>query len=584
MTTLKTTRAKPVLGSKNHIMLLFAALMITMLMASLNQTVLSAALPTMVGELNGVEHMAWIITAFILASTIMMPVYGKLGDLFGRKPLLIIAILIFMSGSVLGALSGTMNGVILARVVQGLGGGGLMILSQATIADVIPARERGKYMGVMGGVFALSSVAGPLLGGWLTEGPGWRWAFWLNLPLGVLAVLATIFLLHVPRTVNEARPKIDVVGMMMMGIATTTLVLACTWGGNTYAWDSPEILGLFAATLVFAVAFVLVERKVSEPVIPLMLFKNRNFVLTTFAALMVGIAMFGAIGYMPTYLQMVTGFGPTQAGLLMIPMMGALLVTSIVVGRQVSASGRYKKVMMAGTLGLGLGLGLLSTIHSDTEVYMICVFLGVIGLGLGMSMQMLTLVAQNSFPLKFVGTATAGQNYFRQVGATLGSAVVGSLFASRLKDILADKLPDGASSGASTNSLTPELVTSLPAPIREVIVSAYNEALVPLFLWMVPLAIAATIALFFMKESKLATRIEREIPATSAAEGQLAASDVPGPTYHREPVSVGAGGGGSEPSRVPSMAPVPAAQAMEPVGDGPGQRPRGAHRAGVEGD
>ncbi|MGO2534050.1 DHA2 family efflux MFS transporter permease subunit [Arthrobacter rhombi] len=579
MTTLKTTKAKPVIGSKNHIMLLFAALMITMLMASLNQTVLSAALPTMVGELNGVEHMAWIITAFILASTIMMPVYGKLGDLFGRKPLLIVAILIFMSGSILGALSGTMNGVIIARVVQGLGGGGLMILSQATIADVIPARERGKYMGIMGGVFALSSVAGPLLGGWLTEGPGWRWAFWLNLPLGVLAVLATIFLLHVPRTLNDVRPKIDVVGMMMMGIATTTLVLACTWGGNTYAWDSPEILGLFGATVLFGVAFVLVERKVSEPVIPLMLFKNRNFVLTTFAALMVGIAMFGAIGYMPTYLQMVTGFGPTEAGLLMIPMMGALLVTSVVVGRQVSASGRYKKVMMAGTLLLGLGLGLLSSIHADTEVYMICVFLGVIGLGLGMSMQMLTLVAQNSFPLKFVGTATAGQNYFRQVGATLGSAVVGSLFASRLKDILADKLPAGASSGASTNSLTPELVTSLPAPIRDVIVSAYNEALVPLFLWMVPLAIAATIALFFMKEVTLATRIEREIPAAAVSEGQLAGADAPAPAEQREPVSVGAGGGGSEPSQVPSMAPVPATQVSEAAGSEAGQRPRGAHRA-----
>ncbi|WP_417218406.1 MDR family MFS transporter [Arthrobacter sp.] len=610
MTTTKPTRSKPVHGSKNHILLLFAALMVTMLMASLNQTVLSAALPTMVGELNGVEHMAWIITAFILASTVMMPVYGKLGDLFGRKPLLIFAIVVFMCGSVFGALSDTMNLVIIARVIQGLGGGGLMILSQAIIADVIPARERGKYMGVMGGVFAVSSVAGPLLGGWLTEGPGWRWAFWLNLPLGLVAVLATIFLLHIPKTTNSTRPKIDVMGMTLLALATTSLVLAGTWGGNTYAWDSPTILGLFAAAVVAAALFVLVESKVSEPVMPLMLFKNRNFVLTTFSGLMIGIAMFGAIGYMPTYLQMVTGYGPTEAGLLMIPMMGCLLITSVIVGRQVSKSGRYKIVMIAGTLVLGLGLFLLSTIHADSPVYLICVFLGVMGLGLGMCMQMLTLVAQNSFPLRYVGTATAGQNYFRQVGATLGSAVVGSLFASRLTDLLKDKMPAGAGSsgGPSANSLTPELVTSLPDPIRNIIISSYNEALVPLFLWMVPLAIAAAISLSFMTEKALATKIERDIPSESLSTGQVghvedhstgraaaahrvqaddagasSAARSPEDTQQeavREKVSVSAAGAGRERGQVPSMGPVPARDAVaDPDVSGNGQHRRGAHRA-----
>ncbi|HXD27253.1 MAG TPA: MDR family MFS transporter [Arthrobacter sp.] len=569
MTTTKTAKTKPVHGSKNHIVLLFSALMVTMLMASLNQTVLSAALPTMVGELNGVEHMAWIITSFILASTVMMPVYGKLGDLFGRKPLLIFAILVFMCGSIWGALSDTMNAVIIARVIQGLGGGGLMILSQAIIADVIPARERGKYMGVMGGVFAISSVAGPLLGGWLTEGPGWRWAFWLNLPLGAIAVLASIFLLHIPKKTNASRPKIDVLGMMLMALATTTLVLAGTWGGNTYAWDSPTILGLLAGAVVAAGLFVLTESKVSEPVMPLMLFRNRNFVLTTFSGLMIGIAMFGAIGYMPTYLQMVTGFGPTAAGLLMIPMMGCLLITSVIVGRQVSASGRYKVVMIAGTLVLGLGLFLLSTIHADSPVYLICVFLGVMGLGLGMCMQMLTLVAQNSFHLRYVGTATAGQNYFRQVGATLGSAVVGSLFASRLTDLVKERMPAGAasSSGGQVNSLTPELVNSLPGPIRDIIVSSYNEALVPIFLWMVPLAIAATIALCFMSEKALATKIERDIPPESLAEGQIAHVQERPNARDGQPAH-----------RAPSMAPVPARDVVAEPDEAPGQ-PGGSHRA-----
>jgi EmrB/QacA subfamily drug resistance transporter len=507
---------------KNGLVLLFGALMVTMLLASLNQTMLSAALPTIVGELNGVEHMAWVITAFILASTVMMPVYGKLGDLFGRKPLLVFAIVVFMVGSVIGALADAMNTLIVARVIQGLGGGGLMILSQATIADVVPARDRGKYMGIMGGVFAFSSVAGPLIGGGLTEGPGWRWTFWLNVPLAIVAVLATIFLLRVPRKRAAVRPKIDYAGMMLMAVATTAIVLVGTWGGATYAWNSPEILGLLVVAIVAAVVFVVVESKVSEPVMPLMLFRDRNFNLTTVAALVTGVAMFGAIGYMPTYLQMVTGYGATEAGLLMIPMMGGLLVTSVLIGRQVSKTGRYKKVMIAGTVVVALGLFLLSTIHADAPVYLICVYLAVMGVGLGASMQMLTLVAQNSFPLRFVGTATAGQNYFRQVGATLGSAVVGSLFATRLKDLIVERMPAGAGSDVGTNSLTPQMVSGLPAPLRTLIVESYNEALVPLFLWMVPLTLVATVVLLFVIEKPLATKIERDIPAESLAEGQLA--------------------------------------------------------------
>ena len=496
-------------GAKRKIILLFSGLMVTMLLASLNQTVLSSAMPTIVGELNGVEHMAWVITAFILASTVMMPVYGKLGDLLGRKPMLLAAIIIFTVGSVIGALAPDMGTLIVARVIQGLGGGGLMILSQATIADVVPARERGKYMGIMGGVFAFSSVAGPLIGGGLTEGPGWRWTFWMNVPLALLAILATIFLLHVPRKIFDVRPKIDYLGMMLIALATTALVLVGTWGGSEYAWNSPEILGLIGVAVVTGFLFVIVENRAAEPVMPMMLFKNRNFNLTTLAGLLTGIAMFGAIGYMPTYLQMATGYSATQAGLLMIPMMAALLVVSVIVGRRVSTTGRYKVAPIVGSVILAASLVLMSTIRTDTPIYLICTYLGVMGIGLGASMQILTLVAQNSFPMKFVGTATAGQNYFRQVGATLGSAVVGAMFANRLKELIAEKMPAGAGSG-SGNSFTPNLVNSLPAPIKTAVIESYNEALIPLFLLMVPLALLAAAVLCFVKEVPLETKLDRE--------------------------------------------------------------------------
>lgn len=511
-------------SAQRKIVLLFAGLMVTMLLASLNQTVLSTALPTMVGELNGVEHMAWAITAFILASTIMMPVYGKLGDLLGRKPMLLFAISIFTVGSVIGALAPDMGTLIVARVVQGLGGGGLMILSQATIADVVPARERGKYMGIMGGVFAFSSVAGPLIGGGLTEGPGWRWAFWMNVPLAVLAILATIFLLHVPKIVHATRPKIDYLGMMLIALATTAIVLVGTWGGSQYEWNSPEILGLAAAAIVTSVLFVFVELRASEPVMPMMLFKSRNFNLTTIAGLLTGIAMFGVLGYMPTYMQMATGYSAAQAGLLMIPMMGCMLVVSVVVGRRVSTTGRYKVAPIAGSIILAVSLALMATLHADSPVYLICVYMGIMGIGLGASMQIMTLVAQNSFPLKFVGTATAGQNYFRQVGATLGSAVVGAMFATRLHDLVAEKIPGGTGGGGAA-SFTPHLVNSLPDPIKKLVIESYNEALIPLFLWMVPLAVVASVILFFVREVPLETKIHRETPvdvSTNAESGSMA--------------------------------------------------------------
>jgi len=493
--------------STRSILLVFAGLMMAMLLASLDQTIFSTALPTIVGELNGVEHMLWVTTAYVLASTIVMPVYGKLGDLVGRKWLFVAAISIFLVGSVMGGLSDSMGTLIAGRAVQGLGGGGLMILAMAIIADVVPARERGRYSGIMGAVFAVSSVAGPLLGGYFTDGPGWRWAFWINIPLGILAILSAIFFLKLPER-RYAKPRIDFLGMIVLAIAVTSLVLFTTWGGNTYDWDSAIIIGLIVATVVFAGLFVFIESRAKEPVIPLMLFRNRNFNLTTGAGLITGVAMFGALAYMPTYLQMVTGVGAAEAGLLMIPMMGALLVSSIGSGQIVSHTGRYKFIPIIGMVVTALGLYLLSTLQASTEIWIMCVFRAVMGLGLGMSMQILVLVVQNSFPQAIVGTATSSNNFFRQIGSSLGAAIVGSLFVSRLTDNLAANLPAGGTGDTGLNSLTPAIVADLPDPIREIIVNAYNDALTPIFLLMVPLVLVAGVLLLFVVEKPLATRIE----------------------------------------------------------------------------
>ena len=510
-----------------RLVLLFAALMMVMLLAALSQTILSTALPTMVGELGGVDHMSWVITAYILASTVMMPVYGRISDLLGRKPILLAAVVLFIVGSLIGAAAQTMGVLIAARVVQGLGGGGLMILSQAAIADVVPARERGKYMGVMGAVFAVSSVAGPLLGGWLTEGPGWRWAFIINIPLGILAFTAVAVFLRIPRPERGESLHIDYLGMVLLTLATTTLILICTWGGQQYDWLSPQIIGLALATIVGVIAFIVTESKVKDPVIPLSLFSDRNFTLTTVAGLMVGIVMFGTLGYMPTYIQMAKGVDATTAGLLMTPMMGSLLVTSIVSGQVVSRTGRYKFFPLIGMVITGLGLWLMSTMTASDPMWKLCLFMAVFGAGIGLSMQILVLIVQNSFPNRMVGTATASSNFFRQVGATVGSAVVGSVFVTRLHDLLAERMPPAvANAPISANSLTPGAVQGLPDAIRLPVIDSYNDALLPIFLFMAPLTLIALVLLFFVVEKPLATKIDRDVVASDSDEpGEFTGTD-----------------------------------------------------------
>ena len=510
--------------STPRVTFVFAGLMLAMLAASLNQTVLNPALPTIVGELHGVDRMLWVITAYILASTIMMPVYGKLGDLFGRKPLLLTALTIFLIGSTIGALAGDITWLIVGRAVQGAGGGGLMVLSQATIADVIPARQRGRYLGIMSSVFAVSSVAGPLLGGWFTEGPGWRWVFWINLPIGALAIAAAVIFLRLPRVSGSGR-RIDVLGMAVLSVATTLLVLVATWGGSRYPWTSPVTVALIAATLACGVLFVTIERRAAEPVIPLHLFRDRNFDVATLAGLVVSIALFGVAAYMPTYLQMVAGKSATAAGLLMLPMMGAMFLTSTLAGRFVTRTGRYKRIPVAGSVLVTVGLVLLSTLDAGTPVWVTCCWFAVLGVGFGTAMQILVLVVQNSFPVEEVGTATAGNNYFRQIGATLGSAVVGSVFAARLADGLS-----AVGLGDDADSLTPGTVHGLPDALRQPVLDAYNDALVPIYLYIAPLVVVAGILLCFVVEKPLATTIVRKnessasVPEATASTSRAAAA------------------------------------------------------------
>lgn len=519
---MSSTTTTPKAEAQPRIALIFIALMLTMFLASLSQMVLSSAQPTIVGELNGVELLSWISAAYLLASTVTMPIYGKISDVFGRKPLIIIAILLFVAGSVVGGLATDMEILIAGRAIQGLGGGGLMILSQAAIADVVPARERGKYMGLLGAVFAVSSVAGPLLGGWFTDGPGWRWAFWMNLPLGVLALLAVIFYLHTPKAqADRGRP--DIFGMMFMAAATTGIVLIVTWGGNTLKWDSAEILWLIVGTVASVILFVFAESKAQEPIIPLMMFKDRNFNLTTIAAPLTAVAMFGAIGYMPLYFQMALGESAVAAGLLMVPMMAALLITSVVSGIVVSRTGRYKLMPVVGTFILAGGLYLMGTITLETEVWLICTFMALVGIGLGMSMQILTLIVQNSFSNKMVGTATASNNYFRQVGGTIGTAVVGSMFVTRLHEQIAANLPAAAASaaGSKIGSLTPDVIRHLPDALRIPITLSFNEALIPLYTMLIPITLVAAVVLMFIKFKPLSTVVEHEVMPEALAEGQL---------------------------------------------------------------
>ena len=486
--------------------LVIFALFVATLLAALDQTIFSTALPTVVGDLHGVELMLWVTTAYILAATIMMPVYGKLGDLAGRKPLLLSALGLFLAGSVLGGLAHNMSFLIAARAVQGLGGGGLMISSMSIVADIVPPRRRGTYMGILGGAWSFASVLGPILGGWFADSIGWRWAFWFNLPLGLLAVVVALIFLRMP-AVKKARPRLDILGMTTMAISTTAIILVISWGGRNYDWASSVILGLIGVAVVFGVALVLVERRAAEPIIPLHLFRDRNFNLATAGALISSMAFLGVVIYMPSYLQMATGLSATSSGLLLVPLSAGILIASLGSGVIASKTGRYRWMPGLSGLLISVSLYLLSTLAVDSSLWMAGSYMFICGLGTGIGFQILVLIVQNSFPITEVGTATGAHNFFRQIGASIGSAVVGTLFTGRLVGLLGERLGSmegGPAGPADPNSLTPALVAQWPQEVRDLVVASYNEALTPVFLYMLPVMVLGFILMLFIEEKPLA--------------------------------------------------------------------------------
>ncbi|GLY15002.1 MFS transporter [Kineosporia rhizophila] len=482
---------------------IFSGLMLTMLLSALDQTIVSTALPTIVGELHGVQHMAWVTTAYILAATIAMPVYGRIGDLIGRKTLFLSGIGIFLVGSTIAALAQDMTWLIIGRGIQGLGGGGLMITSQAIIADLVPARQRAKYMAPIGAVFGLSSVAGPLLGGWFTDSIGWRWAFWINLPLGILALVVCAVVLKLPK--RQVQARLDVVGFVLMAAAVTSTVLVADWGGTEYDWTDPIVLGTGAGGILAWVLFFVWESRVEEPLIPLHLFRSRIFNLATLIGMIViGVGMFAIIGYLPTYLQMVYGVSATESGLLLIPMVVGIMSAAIPSGNAISRTGRYRWYPIAGVALVMVAALAMSTLTVDTVLALICVYVFILGAGLGLMMQTLVLAVQNDFPASDVGTATSANNFFREIGATLGIAAVGAVFTSRLTDQLAQRL-DASSAQAVGNadSLTPALVHALPQAAQDAVIASYQHALTPVFLYLIPIFAVGLVLAFLLPEKEL---------------------------------------------------------------------------------
>src|SRR5690625_944572 len=513
----------PNLGKKtaDNVGIIFAALMLTMLMSSLGQMIFGSALPTIVGELGGVDQMSWVISAFMVTMTIAMPLAGQLGDRMGRKWVYISGIAIFVIGSTLGGFANGMGMLITGRAIQGFGAGIMMISSQSIVAEVVSARERGKFMGIMGGVFGVSSVLGPVLGGWFTDGPGWRWGLWINIPLGLLAIIVCAFVLKL-RVGEQGFKGFDWMGFAAIAITTSTLILLTTWGGSEYEWTSPTILSMAAVVIVCALLTVFIESRASQPLIPVQLFKNRNMVLTTLAGTVLGLAMMGVLGYMPTYLQMVHTLTPTEAGLMMIPMMVGMIGVSTGVGFIIAKTGNYKYYPIAGLAITAFALWWMSQMTVETSLTGIGVRFLVFGVGLGFVMQVLVLIVPNSFPVSQVGTATAANNFFRQIGSALGASIVGSMFIHNMQNEMATRLPDALASlgkeGAAiaqefqgadaANSLTPHAVAELPDVLRDAILNSYNDGLTPVIGMMVPLAIVAMLILFPLRQERLKETIE----------------------------------------------------------------------------
>lgn len=501
-----TTGPAPLLLTQRRIWIIFSALIAGMLLASLDQTIVSTAMPTLVGQLGGVEHQVWITTAYLLATTIVMPIYGKFGDVLGRRRLFLVAIALFTLASIGCAFADDFWTFVVFRALQGLGGGGLMILSQAIIADIVPANERGKYLGPLGGIFGLAAVGGPLLGGFFVDHLTWRWAFYINIPIGIAAFVIAFVALTLPD--KKATKPIDVLGVVFLSIATTCLIFFTDFGGdNAHGWRAPETWAWGAGLVVAAVAFVLTERRAADPIIPLSLFRNPIFVNATAIGLAIGLGMFAAISFVPTFLQMSSGTSAAASGLLLLPMMAGLIGTSVLSGTMITKTGRYRIYPILGTVVTSAAMVAMTTLAADTPIWLICSYLFVFGAGLGLIMQVVVLVVQNAVPPAEIGTATSTNNYFREVGGALGVAVFGTIFTTRLTENLTHAFTSAGATAADAESATatldPTVLNQLPDPVRDQVVAAYADALAPVFWYLLPFIGVAFLLSLFLRQIPL---------------------------------------------------------------------------------
>ncbi|MFI6563581.1 MDR family MFS transporter [Streptomyces sp. NPDC050534] len=501
MADTQTVETKPDKQPKS-VRVVLLALMITMMLAMLDNMIVGTAMPTIVGELGGLEHLSWVVTAYTLATAAATPIWGKLGDMFGRKATFMTSIVIFLIGSALSGMAQNMGELIGFRAVQGLGAGGLMVGVMAIIGDLIPPRERGKYQGMMAGVMALAMIGGPLVGGTITDNWGWRWSFYINLPLGVFALGLISVVLHLPK--KRSKAGIDYLGVVLLTVGITSIVLVTTWGGTQYAWTSARIMELIGIGVASLIGFVFWQTKAREPVVPLHIFRSRNFTLMSIIGFITGFVMFGATLFLPLYQQSVQGASATNSGLLLLPMLGAMLVTSMVAGRVTTNTGKYKVFPVVGSALMIVGLYLLSTMDTGTSRLMSGVFMAVVGLGMGCLMQITMLVAQNSVEMRDMGVASSSTTLFRTLGSSFGVAIMGALFNNRVQDVMSARAGAlGSKITEKSAQLDAKSLEKLPAVAREAYQHAVSAGTHTAFLLGSIVAVGALIAAVFVTEVAL---------------------------------------------------------------------------------